>query len=141
MGFKLSSTKSWKSLGKADYYKKTTDVAAGEITDGDNYEVSKSQEKKNNKGTSDFFNGFTKEKNYNIVKDVGNDSKKTFNAASAGIGRAAGGLNDTMSNAILIGALALGAIIIIPSMFGGGGRAPQRRGEMHERRKGTRPLS
>jgi hypothetical protein len=119
MGFKITSNKSWKSLGKAEYYKKTTDVAAAEVVDGDNYEVSKKQEKKNNKGTSDFFNGFTKEKNYNIVKDVGNDSKKTFNAASAGIGRAAGGLNETMSNAILIGVLGLGAIIIIPSMFGG----------------------
>jgi hypothetical protein len=126
MGFKLHKSKSWKSMGKEKYWKKTGDKAGSDQNDfwqdKDGSKADWFQDKDGSKKS--FFEGFGKEKNWakagDIFEEGGGGVKDTWNAASAGIGRSMGGLNDTMSNMLLAGGLALGAIIIIPMMLPSG---------------------
>lgn len=118
MGFKLGSKKSWKNLGK-----KTGNDSKDFFTKDDG----KSDFFKDKDGSKEgFFKGFGNKDNWEKSGDIfvegGNGAKKTWNAASAGVGRSMGGLNETMSNAILAGGLVLGAIIIVPMMLPDGKR-------------------
>ena len=121
MGFKIQKGKSWKNAStkhakksiKADTYKPIVEKKSYE-----DLEVSDKQRKKNDKASADFFEGFGKKKNYEktgeIFEDGGNATKKTWNAASAGVGRSLGGLSEGMSNLVLAGAVALGFFVLIP---------------------------
>ena len=117
MGFKIQKSKSWKNATekhakksiKADTYKPIVEKESYE-----DLEVSDKKRKKNDKATADFFEGFGKKKNYEIVEDVGNATKKTWNAAAAGVSKGLGGLSEGMSNVVLAGAVALGFFIVIP---------------------------
>jgi hypothetical protein len=134
MGFKINKGKSWKKMGKSKYWKKTGDSAGkGQKdfwTDKDgskkDFFTDKDGSKKDfftDKGgkKKDFFEGFGKEKNWakagGILDDGASGVKDTWNAASKGIGNSLGGLNEGMSNMILVGALALGGLLIIPPML------------------------
>ena len=143
MGFKINKSKSWKKLGKEKYWKKTGE-SAGE--DQDNFwrdtDGSKEDWFKDKDGSkiaffedSDgskkkFFEGFGKEENWAKTEDIivggANGTKKTWNAASAGLGRAMGGMSDMMSNIMLAGIIIVGVSVVVPVIF------PDKKGESND---------